>query len=97
MARNIILLVAIFLAEMLFTVSTVQARLGWTLAQSVEMYGPYKFAAKDVPGYLPGMQYAFIDKAADANHPKLDCIVESYKDGKVGMIAYCNLTIPNSG
>ncbi len=86
MARNFILLMAILAAGM-FAMSTALARLGWTLAQSVEMYGPYKSTQyKDLPGYLPGILYGFIDKTADINHPKLDFVVESFLDGKVGMI-----------
>jgi hypothetical protein len=47
MARNLILLVAILIAGV-FAVSTAQARLGWTLDESVQMYGPYKAAMEDV-------------------------------------------------
>ena len=54
------------------------------------MYGPYKTAMKDLPGYLPGTVYGFLDKTADLNHPQLDIVLESYLDGKVGLIAYSN-------
>jgi hypothetical protein len=90
MARTLVVLVVIFLAEMVFAVSTAQARLGWTLAQSVQMYGPYETTMQDVPGYLPGTVYGFLDKTVDQNHPQLDLILESYLDGKVGLITYAN-------
>jgi hypothetical protein len=89
MARNLILLVAMLIAG-LYASSTVQARLGWTMEESVKMYGPYKTAMQDLPGYLPGTVYGFLDKTADLDHPKLDYVIESYLDGKVGLISYSN-------
>jgi hypothetical protein len=83
MARNLILLVAILIAGV-FAVSTAQARLGWTLDESVQMYGPYKAAMEDVPGWLPGTVYGFLDKTA----PQLDYVLESFLDGKVAGIGY---------
>jgi hypothetical protein len=88
MARNLIRLVVILAAGVFVT--SAQARLGWTLAQRIEMYGPYKTAMQDVPGYLPGTVYGFLDKTADLNHPQLDYVLESYLDGKVGLITYAN-------
>lgn len=88
MTRNLVVSLTIFLAEMLFAVSPAPAKLGFTLAESVQMYGPYKTAMKDLPGYLPGTVYGFQDKAADLNHPELDIVIESYLDGKVGLISY---------
>jgi hypothetical protein len=87
--RNPIMLVAILIAGV-FAASTMQARLGWTLAQSVETYGSYKSALENVPGYLPGTVYGFLDKTADLDHPQLDYVIESFLDGKVGMITYAN-------
>jgi hypothetical protein len=89
MARNPILVAAILIAGV-FTVLTAQARLGWTLAQSVETYGPYKTTMQDLPGYLAGTVYGFQDKTADLNHPQLDIVLESYLDGKAGLITYSN-------
>jgi hypothetical protein len=88
MARNLFLLVTI-LAVGVFAVSTAKARLGWTLDQSVEIYGPYKAAMEDVPGWLPGTLYGFLDKTADLGHPQLDYyVLESFLDGKVAGIGY---------
>ena len=89
MARSRVLLLTILVAGV-FAASTAQARFGWTLAESVNMYGPYKTAMEDVPGYLPGTVYGFLDKTADANHPQLDYVVEGFLDGKVGLLTYAN-------
>lgn len=89
MARNLILMAAI-LAAGVSAVSTAQARLGWTMEESVRMYGPYKTAMQNLPGYLPGTVYGFFDKTADVDHQQPDCVLESYLDGKVGLISYAN-------
>jgi hypothetical protein len=88
MARNLILPLAFLFAGTFAPIA--QARLGWTLAQSVQVYGPYKTAMKDMPGYLPGTVYGFLDKTADLNNPQLDYVIESYLDGKVGLVDYSN-------
>jgi hypothetical protein len=98
MARNPILPAAILIAGV-FAVPMAQARLGWTLAESIKIYGAYQSAMENVPGYLPGTVYGFLDKAADSDHPQLNYIVESFIEGKVGMITYANSdhTEPKAG
>jgi hypothetical protein len=45
---------------------------------------------QNLPGYLPGTVYGFFDKSADVDHQQPDCVLESYLDGKVGLISYAN-------